>query len=300
MKDTSGNENKIIILHDISSNLTINPIFLPLQDCSNNKKNFYINHINIHKLEKGIKGRKDSFSMKLETILDKIKEERKITYNSNYKNLINSLDNNPTQPLNITIKPLKKQDYRRKRLLDALLENINLDFNKIRDIKTPPSKKKNSYHFNRPPPPPPPPSFFSRRKQIYIPPKSNEDIIKDSKEELPAKEKTLVNIERTIDSLEDLLKLIEDYPIKDDIKYNIDMESIHNIKGPLKNLNKMIGMHNLKNNIVDQIIFHTKTSFNRKYQKWRFHAYCYIWTTRNRKNRNSKNNWNYIFRFRRS
>ena len=33
------------------------------------------------------------------------------------------------------------------------------------------------------------------------------------------------------------------------------MESIHNIKSPLNELNKMIGMNNLKNNVIDQIIY---------------------------------------------
>ena len=262
MKDSSGNENKnkIKILQDISYNFIINPLFLALEDCSNNTNNFYNKKIKKINLKNDIKIINNSFNMRLETILDKIKEQRKNNNNNNYnyKNMRKNLDNKFYQSDNLYINPLNKKNYRRKRLLDALIDNINLDYNKINDEKRPPPPpSRKIFNFNRPrkAPPPPPPSFFSRRKSIYIPPKSKEDIIKDGKEELPEKKKTLVNIERTIDSLEDLLKLIDDYPLKDDIEYNIDMESIHNIKNPLENLNKMIGMNNLKNNIVDQIIY---------------------------------------------
>jgi SpoVK/Ycf46/Vps4 family AAA+-type ATPase len=39
------------------------------------------------------------------------------------------------------------------------------------------------------------------------------------------------------------------------IKYNINMTILHNIKEPLEELNNMIGMKELKNNIVDQILY---------------------------------------------
>ena len=67
--------------------------------------------------------------------------------------------------------------------------------------------------------------------------------------------KTKVKIEREINGLADILKLIKDYPIKVDVEYNINMQAMHNIKKPLEDLNNMIGMNKLKNAIVDQIIF---------------------------------------------
>ena len=76
----------------------------------------------------------------------------------------------------------------------------------------------------RPPPPPPPPA----RKVI---------------------------IDDEIDSLEDLLGLIKKYPLSLSVKYNINMKALHNIKVPLQELDAMIGMKQLKNNIVDQIIY---------------------------------------------
>jgi hypothetical protein len=66
---------------------------------------------------------------------------------------------------------------------------------------------------------------------------------------------TKVNIQCEITSLDDILKLINDYPIKNDIEYNINMQSLHNIKPYLEDLNNMIGMELLKTSIVDQIIY---------------------------------------------
>ena len=40
-----------------------------------------------------------------------------------------------------------------------------------------------------------------------------------------------------------------------EVEYNIDMEVIHLIKPDLVRLNEMIGMHALKENILDQIIY---------------------------------------------
>ena len=67
--------------------------------------------------------------------------------------------------------------------------------------------------------------------------------------------KEKVNIKREINNIEELLQLIDDYPIKSTIEYNINMAAIHHIKEPLIELNSMIGMHKLKENVVDQILY---------------------------------------------
>ena len=67
--------------------------------------------------------------------------------------------------------------------------------------------------------------------------------------------KEKVNIAREINNIKELLQLIEDYPIKPHIEYNINMEAIHRIKNPLIELKSMIGMNKLKQNIVDQILY---------------------------------------------
>ena len=68
-------------------------------------------------------------------------------------------------------------------------------------------------------------------------------------------EKTLINIDVEINSIDDLLELIDKYKIEPNIKYNINMRTLHNIKEPLTELNNMIGMKDLKNNITDQILY---------------------------------------------
>ena len=67
------------------------------------------------------------------------------------------------------------------------------------------------------------------------------------------KEKVNINIE--INNINDLLSLIEKYPLNDKIEYNINMNSLHKIKEPLIELNNMVGMKNIKENILYQLLY---------------------------------------------
>lgn len=87
--------------------------------------------------------------------------------------------------------------------------------------------------------------------------------LKEKHPEEEIKEKVKKNIQKEISNLQDLLELIEENPLEDHIEYNINMKGLHNIKEPLEDLSNMIGMKDLKESIVDQIIyfiqdFHTK------------------------------------------
>jgi hypothetical protein len=64
-----------------------------------------------------------------------------------------------------------------------------------------------------------------------------------------------INIDVQINSITDLLNLIETYKIDTHLQYNINMESLHKIKNPLIELNNMVGMKELKTNVVEQIIY---------------------------------------------
>ena len=77
-------------------------------------------------------------------------------------------------------------------------------------------------------------------------------------------EKTFVNIDIEINSIDDLLSLIDKYKIEPNIKYNINMQTLHNIKEPLIELNNMIGMKDLKNNITDQILYFAQELYKSK------------------------------------
>jgi SpoVK/Ycf46/Vps4 family AAA+-type ATPase len=67
--------------------------------------------------------------------------------------------------------------------------------------------------------------------------------------------KETINIEAEINNIDDIIQLTEKYIFDPEIKYNINMKALHNIKEPLLELNNMIGMTELKNNIVDQILY---------------------------------------------
>jgi SpoVK/Ycf46/Vps4 family AAA+-type ATPase len=64
-----------------------------------------------------------------------------------------------------------------------------------------------------------------------------------------------INITVEVNNISHLLELIEKYKIGPNICYNINIEALHKIKEPLVELNNMIGMKELKSNIVEQIIY---------------------------------------------
>lgn len=63
------------------------------------------------------------------------------------------------------------------------------------------------------------------------------------------------NIDVDIENLDDLIKMIKDNPNIENVKYNIQMQHLYEIKPYLIELNNMIGVDNLKNNILDQILY---------------------------------------------
>ena len=82
------------------------------------------------------------------------------------------------------------------------------------------------------------------------------NINKPSRKKIIKKEKIIIN--RKIKNLSDLIKLLDDYPLASNVEYNIDFHYIYNIKDLLIELNNMIGLHDVKNNILDQILFYVQ------------------------------------------
>ena len=68
--------------------------------------------------------------------------------------------------------------------------------------------------------------------------------------------KEYVTIKQDINSLKDLLDLIDKNPLADNVEYNIDLIALNKIKPFLLELNNMIGMNGLKNHVVDQILYY--------------------------------------------
>ena len=93
---------------------------------------------------------------------------------------------------------------------------------------------------------------YARKIDPYI---DSEVKINVKENPITIKIKDFVNIETEINNIDDIIKLTEKYKLDPEIDYNINMKALHNIKEPLQELNNMIGMTELKNNIVDQILY---------------------------------------------
>jgi SpoVK/Ycf46/Vps4 family AAA+-type ATPase len=69
-----------------------------------------------------------------------------------------------------------------------------------------------------------------------------------------AKTKTII-IDVSMQSLNDMLSIIDNHKYEDDVEYNIDLKSLHNIKTELEQLNSMIGMESMKKSVLEQLIY---------------------------------------------
>jgi AAA+ superfamily predicted ATPase len=65
-----------------------------------------------------------------------------------------------------------------------------------------------------------------------------------------------VNIDTKINNLQDLIDIINKYPINSNIQYNINLNILNKIKSDLIDLNNMIGLEDLKKNIINQILYY--------------------------------------------
>lgn len=62
-------------------------------------------------------------------------------------------------------------------------------------------------------------------------------------------------IEVEINTISNLIDLLNKYEYKADTQYNIDLEALHKIKDELIKLDNMIGLTNLKQSILDQLLY---------------------------------------------
>lgn len=63
----------------------------------------------------------------------------------------------------------------------------------------------------------------------------------------------IIDIE--INTIKDVIDLLNKYEYKNDTEYNIDLESLHKIKKELIMLDEMIGLSKLKQSILDQLLY---------------------------------------------
>ena len=64
-----------------------------------------------------------------------------------------------------------------------------------------------------------------------------------------------ITIDDEIETIEDLLTIIDKYEYKDDTEYNIDLQQIVKIKDELTSLNALIGIQSLKKSVLDQLLY---------------------------------------------
>ena len=203
---------------------------------ANNNTNDYIPLLNVNKYKNNIKRvNNELFNMKLETILEKVRKNREKNYDLvPFLNVTKKLDNMSSSPL------ISKNGF------EALLEQVKSQYDSMQFGEPLPSYRPPNLSYRRnknllllPPPPskPPPPPM-----PLRIPP-TLKPIIEH------------IKIDVTIDSLEDLIQLCKDYPLKNNVEYNINMKAIHDIREPLTQLDNMVGMKHLKSSILDQILY---------------------------------------------
>ena len=78
--------------------------------------------------------------------------------------------------------------------------------------------------------------------------------VRNIPQQIPLKKRAVI-IDVKLNNLNDLIELCDKYPISYDVEYNINMQAIHDIKTPVVELNNMIGMKNLKENVINQIVY---------------------------------------------
>jgi SpoVK/Ycf46/Vps4 family AAA+-type ATPase len=184
---------------------------------------------------------------------------------NNYNKFLTTLDNTN---LNLPKKEIKFEEIRRnmpddnsvKREIDKIIETINKNFNLNNMASSNFTGQTSSdlgSSFMEPNDPNLYVNFLNKDLNIkfYKILKSKPFPSPTKKDEPRVEIKETINIDVEINNIADLLKLIDSYKVEPSIKYNINMKALHDIKEPLEELNNMIGMKDLKNNIVDQILY---------------------------------------------
>lgn len=83
----------------------------------------------------------------------------------------------------------------------------------------------------------------------------DEDQDQEKKDKHAIIEKVKATIESTVETLSDLINIIDKNPVNENFEYNIDLKSLHKIRPELVQLNNMIGLTELKKSVLDQLLY---------------------------------------------
>jgi chromosomal replication initiation ATPase DnaA len=97
----------------------------------------------------------------------------------------------------------------------------------------------------------PDPSYYN----IYNWSSLNEQMTNPIKPEVKPIVKIKINIDVSVNSIEDLLSIVNNHQYDETSEYNIDLKALHCIKEELTQLNNMVGMTSLKGSILDQLLY---------------------------------------------
>lgn len=89
---------------------------------------------------------------------------------------------------------------------------------------------------------------WKQKHEVFI--NSNEQLLEPL--EIP---KQKITIDASINNLDDLLSVIKNNVYDEKNEYNIDLKSLTQIESELEKLNKMIGMKDLKNSMLNQLLY---------------------------------------------
>jgi SpoVK/Ycf46/Vps4 family AAA+-type ATPase len=198
---------------------------------------------------------------------------------NNYNKFLSTLDNNPNISLdrnklekdavnvllskfntldtcNNILKNEDNEDNKKRTNINNFVKEVNEKFpekcckdpNYYRDIKNTNTKKQNLILYITS-------GMMPLNKTMNSNKFEKKKSEKEEEKEKIVEIKETITIEEEINNISDLLRIIDTYKYDPSIKYNINMKALHNIKEPLIELNNMIGLQNLKTNIVDQILY---------------------------------------------
>ena len=161
---------------------------------------------------------------------------------SDYNKFLSTLDKkNSKEDIPLEEKKIIKSEEEMKEFIDEMIKNLDEDFEK-NDLS--------SSNFTGQTPKD---IAIQKPKNCCRPKSAPKYIIKKKEPEVEIKQH--INIDAEVNNIDDILKLIDTYKADPSIKYNINIKALHNIKEPLEELRDMVGMNDLKNNILDQILY---------------------------------------------